>query len=140
MVNNNNSTKQLSDMCKYCDFNHLCKDPTHKRGGLIDLCLIGHIKCYWFKLIIYSWVVFILRNFAISTFSCNIKVRKETTSSKTIAKLSAFQNSCLHFMCFKVILMWPIKIYIILHLPFEGNTCHFHSNFEWDSNTEKLVL
>jgi hypothetical protein len=35
--------------------------------------------------------------------------------------------------------MWPIKIYIILHLPFEGNTCHFHNNFEWDSNTEKLV-
>jgi hypothetical protein len=38
MVNNNNSTKQLSDMCKYYDFHHLCKDPTHKRGGLIDLC------------------------------------------------------------------------------------------------------
>ena len=50
-----------------------------------------------------------------------------------------FQNSCLHIICFKVILMWPIKIYIILHLPFEGNTCHLHNNFEWDSNTEKLV-
>jgi hypothetical protein len=41
---------------------------------------IGHIKCYWFKIIIYSWVVFILGNFAISTFTYNIKVRKETTS------------------------------------------------------------
>ena len=38
MVNNNNSTKQLSDLCKYYGFHHLCKDPTHKRGGLIDLC------------------------------------------------------------------------------------------------------
>jgi hypothetical protein len=72
-----NGTATQSDLCKYYDFNHLCKDPTHRRGGLIDLCytnihsedvILSQIPVYY-----------ILGNFAISTFSYNIKARKETS-------------------------------------------------------------